>query len=52
MQLLEARVALSLRDSIVESVVAAQPTLMAVHRATHASPVERYALATRRAAQA
>lgn len=42
MQLLDAKATLSLRNSVVESAVAAQPTLNAVHRATHASPVERY----------
>ncbi|KAK0737715.1 centromere protein H (CENP-H)-domain-containing protein [Apiosordaria backusii] len=40
-QLLEAKASLSLRDSVVESVVTAQPTLKAVHHATHTSPVER-----------
>jgi hypothetical protein len=41
-QLLEAKATLALRNSVVENVVAVQPTLKAVHRATHASPVERY----------
>lgn len=41
-QLLEAKATLALRNSVVESVVAVQPTLKAVHRATHASPVEGY----------
>ena len=41
-QLLEAKATLALRNSVVENVVTVQPTLKAVHRATHASPVERY----------
>jgi hypothetical protein len=41
-QLLEAKATLALRNSVVENVVAVQPTLKAVHRATHSSPVERY----------
>jgi hypothetical protein len=41
-QLLEAKATLALRDSVVESVVAVQPTLHAVYDAAHASPVERY----------
>ncbi len=41
-QLLEARSTLALRNSIVEGVVAVQPTLHAVYDAAHASPVEEY----------
>ncbi|KAK3310323.1 centromere protein H (CENP-H)-domain-containing protein [Chaetomium strumarium] len=40
-RLLEARATLALRNSVVETVMAVQPTLNAVHHATHASPVER-----------
>lgn len=40
-RLLEAKATLALRNSVVESVVAVQPTLNAVHDAIHASPVER-----------
>ncbi|KAK0672784.1 centromere protein H (CENP-H)-domain-containing protein [Cercophora samala] len=40
-RLLEAKASLSLRDRVVQSVVIVQPTLKAVHHATHASPVER-----------
>ncbi|KAK4177680.1 centromere protein H (CENP-H)-domain-containing protein [Triangularia setosa] len=40
-RLLEAKATLSLRDRVVESVVIVQPTLKAVHHATHASPVEK-----------
>ncbi|KAK4197507.1 centromere protein H (CENP-H)-domain-containing protein [Triangularia verruculosa] len=40
-RLLEAKASLSLRDSVVESVVIVQPILKAVHHATHASPIER-----------
>ncbi|KAK4682039.1 hypothetical protein QC764_114220 [Podospora pseudoanserina] len=40
-RLLEAKASLSLRDIVIESVVAVQPTLKAVHHATHTSPVER-----------
>lgn len=40
-QLLEARATLDLRNSVVENVVAVQPILNAVHRATQASPAER-----------
>ncbi|KAK4155356.1 centromere protein H (CENP-H)-domain-containing protein [Chaetomidium leptoderma] len=40
-RLLEAKATLALRNSIVESVVAVQPTLNAVHDAPLASPVER-----------
>ncbi|KAK3989221.1 centromere protein H (CENP-H)-domain-containing protein [Cladorrhinum sp. PSN332] len=40
-QLLDAKITLSMRDSVVESVLTAPPTLRAVHHATHASPVER-----------
>lgn len=43
-RLLEANASLSLRDRVIESVVAVQPTLKAVHHATHASPVERWVL--------
>lgn len=43
MRLLEAKGSLSLRDSVVEGVVAVKPTLNAVHHATDASPLERYA---------
>lgn len=41
-RLLEAKASLSLRNSVVENVVAVHPTLNAVHNATHAAPVERY----------
>ncbi|KAL2020159.1 hypothetical protein VTK56DRAFT_8683 [Thermocarpiscus australiensis] len=40
-RLLESKATLSLINNIVESVVAVQPTLNAVHHATHASPIER-----------
>ena len=39
--LLEAKATLAVRDSVVESVVTAPPTLKAVHHATQASPIER-----------
>lgn len=39
-QLLEAKATLDLRNLVVENVVAVQPTLNAVHSATHASPAE------------
>ncbi len=41
-RLLEAKATLALRNSIVEGVVAVQPTLHAVYDAAHASPVEQY----------
>ncbi len=39
---LEAKATLALRNSVVENVVAVQPTLHAVYDAAHASPVEKY----------
>jgi hypothetical protein len=41
-KLLEAKATLDLRDGVVQNVLAVQPTLNAVHHATHASPVDRY----------
>ncbi|KAK4165848.1 centromere protein H (CENP-H)-domain-containing protein [Cladorrhinum sp. PSN259] len=38
--LLDAKITFSLRESVIESVLTAPPTLKAVHHATHASPVE------------
>jgi hypothetical protein len=42
-QLLDAKATFSLRNAVIENVVIVEPTLRAVHNATHASPVERYA---------
>ncbi|KAL2137043.1 hypothetical protein VTI74DRAFT_9649 [Chaetomium olivicolor] len=44
-QLLEAKAALDLRNSVVENAVVVQPTLNAVHHATQASSVEQALLA-------
>ena len=43
-RLLEAKATLALRNSVVESVTAVQPTLNAVHHMPRASVVERYRL--------
>ncbi|KAK4449375.1 centromere protein H (CENP-H)-domain-containing protein [Podospora aff. communis PSN243] len=40
-QLLAAKAAFSLRNAVIDNVVIVEPTLRAVHNATHASPVER-----------
>ncbi|KAK4128291.1 hypothetical protein N657DRAFT_652012 [Parathielavia appendiculata] len=45
-RLLEAKATLALHSSVVESAVSLQPTLNAVHHATHASVVERDLLPT------
>ncbi|KAL2122600.1 hypothetical protein VTJ04DRAFT_3055 [Mycothermus thermophilus] len=46
LQLLEAKATLALRDCIVENTISLQPSLNAVHHATHASPAERDLLPT------
>ncbi|KAK0633337.1 centromere protein H (CENP-H)-domain-containing protein [Immersiella caudata] len=40
-RLLDAKAAFALRNEVLENVVTVEPTLKAVHNATHASPVER-----------
>ena len=39
---LEARAAFLLRNSIVESILIADPVLKAIHSGAHATPAERY----------